>query len=150
MKRNVYTVSHSTSIAGAARIFSEKHIGSLPVVDDNGKLVGLLQLGDLLELVLPDFLKLLDDFDFVLDFGAIEARRPLEETLARPVSEIMQEPISVKAESGVLRAFSLLHKHELHDLPVVDADHRVVGIVSRVDMGTAFVASWNLPRDDEK
>jgi CBS domain-containing protein len=150
MKRNVYTVNHSTTIAAAAKVFFEKHIGSLPIINEEGKLVGLLQLRDMLELVLPDFLNLLDDFDFVPDFGAIEARRPSPETLARPVSEIMQEPISVQAESGVLRAFSLLRKHQLHDLPVVDADLHVVGIVSPVDMGTAFVANWNLPEGDEK
>ncbi len=144
MKRNVYTVAPDTSIGEAAHLFAKRHIGSLPVVDGDGKLVGLLQLRDLLELVLPDFLKLLDDFDFVPDFGAVETRQLSAEALARPVSTIMHEPISVEAESGLLRAFSLLHKYQLHDLPVVDEKNVLVGITSRVDIGTAFVSNWNV------
>jgi CBS domain-containing protein len=144
MKQNVYTVSHSTSIADAAKMFAGKHIGSLPVVDGQGRLVGLLQLRDLLELVLPDFLDLLDNFDFAPDFGAVEERIPSAEVLARPVNTIMQSPISVEMDSGLLRAFSLLHKHQLHDLPVVDDDNILVGIASRVDVGTAFVTNWNV------
>lgn len=144
MKRNVYSISPATTTAQAANLFASKHVGSLPVVDRQGKLVGLLQLRDLLELVMPDFLKLLDDFDFVHSFGAIEERKPSEETLARPINKLMQPPVSVDAESGLLRAFSLLRKHEIHDLPVVDEDGVLVGIVSRVDVGTAFVANWNV------
>ena len=65
MKRNVSAVNAKTSIREAAKIIADKHIGSLPVIDGQGKLVGLLQLRDLLELVLPDFINLIDDFDFV-------------------------------------------------------------------------------------
>jgi len=144
MKSNVYTIMPSTSIREAASIFSQKHIGSLPVVDEQGKLVGLLQLHDLLELVLPDFIKLIDDFNFVPNFGAVETRRPSAEILALPVSKLMQKPVSIDAESGLLRAFSLLHKHQLHDLPVVDAQGKLVGIVSRVDVGAAFLSGWNV------
>jgi len=144
MKRNVYTVTPATSIAEAAKIFSEKHVGSLPVVNSQGKLVGMVQLRNLLEFVLPDFLKLLDDFDFVPDFGAIEQRVPSAEVLSRPVESIMGSPVSVSAESGLLRAFSLLHQHQIHDLSVVDEQGVLIGIVSRVDIGAAFLSGWNV------
>lgn len=144
MKRNVHSASPSISIGEAAKIFAEKHIGSLPIVDEQSQLVGLLQLRDLLELVLPDFLKLLDDLDFIHSFGAVEARVPSAEMLARSVSTIMETPISVNAESGLLRAVSLLHKYQLHDLPVVDENNVLVGIASRVDIGATFVANWNV------
>ncbi len=144
MKNNVYSIYPQTKIVEAARIFSAKHVGSLPVTDAHGKLVGLLQLGDLLDLVLPDFLKLIDDVDFVRSFGAVEARKPSDEMLESPVKKFMQPPVSVEAESGLLRAFSLLRKHQIHDLPVIDGNGILVGIVSRVDIGTACIASWNV------
>lgn len=144
MKQNVYSVREFTSIREAAKVLCDKHIGSLPVINEQGILVGCLQLRDLLELVLPDFINLLDDFDFVPDFGAVERRIPSDDILARPVSSIMHAPISVDAESGLLRAYSMLHKHQLHDLPVVDQAKKLVGIASRVDIGTAFVASWGV------
>jgi CBS domain-containing protein len=102
----------------------------------------MLILGDMLNLVMPDFVRLIDDFDFVQDFGAAESRKPSLEVLARPVKQVMQEPVFVEETSGLLRAFALLRQHGLHDLPVVATDGRLVGIVSRVDIGTALLVDW--------
>jgi CBS domain-containing protein len=144
MKTNVFFVTAETTIVDAARMLVEKHIGMLPVVDSNHILVGLLPLRSLLLIVLPDFIQLVEDFDFVSDFGAAEARKPDPALLAHPVSEIMIAPESVAATTGLMRAFALLHQHQLHDLPVVDSHGKLVGIVSRVDVGTAFLSGWNV------
>jgi CBS domain-containing protein len=143
MKRNVFFITAETTIVEAARLLVEKHIGMLPVVDSSHTLVGLLPLRSLLLIVLPDFIHLVEDFDFVSDFGAAEARKPDVVLLAHPVREIMIAPESVAETTGLMRAFALLHQHQLHDLPVVDAQGKLVGIVSRVDVGTAFLSSWN-------
>ena len=140
--KQVIAISPATSILDAARLFSSKHIGSLPVVDEQGKLIGLLQIRDLLELVLPDFLKLLDDFDFISDFGALESRIPPRNILARSISTLMKPPLWVESDSGLLRAYALLYEHQLHDLPVVDENGKLIGIVSRVDVGAAYLSSW--------
>lgn len=142
MKRDVVSITASASIGQTAARFAARHIGMLPVVDAAGHLVGVLQLRDLLALVMPDFVQLVEDFDFVHDFGAVESRQPSPEMLARPVTEVMQPPISVEATCGLLRAFAVLREHDLHDLPVVDASGRLVGIASRVDIGTALLANW--------
>ncbi|HKZ86783.1 MAG TPA: CBS domain-containing protein [Anaerolineae bacterium] len=142
MKRDVVSITASASIGQAAARFASRHIGMLPVVHAVGHLVGVLQLRDLLALVMPDFVQLVDDFDFVHDFGAVESQQPSPEMLARPVTEVMQPPISVEATCGLLRAFAMLREHDLHDLPVVDAAGRLVGIASRVDIGTALLANW--------
>lgn len=142
MKHDVVSITASASIGQAASRFAARHIGTLPVVDASGRLVGTLQLRDLLALVLPDFLKLIEDFDFVHDFGAVEARQPSPEMLARPVTDVMQPPVSVEATCGLLRAFAVMREHDLHDLSVVDTSGRLVGIASRVDIGAALLASW--------
>ena len=142
MKPNVVSITASASIGQAAALFAVRHIGTLPVIDSTGRLVGLLTLRDLLALVMPDFVRLMEDFDFVHDFGAVETRRPSPETLSRPVREVMQPPISVEQTCGLLRASALLRHHDLLDLPIVNPDGRLVGIASRVDIGTALLASW--------
>lgn len=144
MKRNVFYVHTETTIGDAAKLFVEKHIGMLPVVDEDGHLKGLLPLRSLLLLVMPDFVSLIDDFDFVSDFGAAEMRVPDATTLRRPVREIMLPPESVEESCGLLRASAILNQYQLHDLPVVDRDGKLVGIVSRVDVGTGFLANWNI------
>jgi predicted transcriptional regulator len=44
MKRNIFSIQKSNTLGEAVRIFAERHIGTLPVVDEQGALVGLLQL----------------------------------------------------------------------------------------------------------
>lgn len=142
MKRNVYSITAQTTIREAGQLVAERHIGLLPIVDPNGKPVGVVRLGDLLTLELPDFFNLLPDLDFVHDFGAVETTRPTPEDLDRPVTAIMQ-PITVVEESaGLLRAYALMVKHNLHDLPVVNTGGALVGIASRVDIGAAVLAGW--------
>jgi len=97
MKRDVVSITASASIGQAAARFASRHIGMLPVVHAVGHLVGVLQLRDLLALVMPDFVQLVDDFDFVHDFGAVESQQPSPEMLARPVTEVMQPPISFRS-----------------------------------------------------
>ena len=142
MKRQVISITASASIDEATDLFIDKHIGTLPVVDASGHPVGMLILGDMLNLVMPDFVRLIEDFDFVRDFGAAESRKPSLEVLAHPVNQVMQKPIFVEETSGLLRAFALLRQHGLHDLPVVATDGRLIGIVSRVDIGTALLLDW--------
>jgi CBS-domain-containing membrane protein len=148
MKRNVVTLPDTATIGEAAALFAARHIGMLPVLDPAGRLVGTLQLRDLLALVMPDFVRPVEDFDFVHDFGALETQRPTPEVLARPVREVMQTPISVNESCGLLRAFSTLRHRDLHDLPVVTAADRLVGIASRVDIGTALLSNWHTSRPE--
>ncbi|MBN1887922.1 MAG: CBS domain-containing protein [Thermoflexales bacterium] len=146
MKRDVISISPSASIGQAAALLALRHIGTLPVVDGTGRLIGLLTLHDLLALVLPDFMRLIENFDFVHDFGAVEARQPSPETLARPVRDVMQPPVSVDRACGLLRAISVLSQHRVLDLPVVTPDGLLVGIASRVDIGAVLLASWRAGR----
>jgi CBS-domain-containing membrane protein len=143
MKKNVISISNNAHIGEAAAMFAKHHIGSLPVVDDAGHLVGLLQLRDLLALVLPDFIRLVEDFDFVGDFGAIENRKPDQVSLEIPVIKVMQPPISVDENCGLLRAFSVLKQENIHDLPIVDVSRHLIGIASRVDIGSLLLSTWN-------
>ena len=142
MKHDVVSISSSASLGQAAALLAKRHIGTLPVIDGAGHLVGLLQLRDLLNFVMPDFVRLIEDFDFVQDFGAVEIRQPELDTLVRPVREVMQPPVSVDRACGLLRAYAMLLRHELLDLPIVTPDSRLVGIASRVDIGAALLAGW--------
>lgn len=145
MKRNVVSITHQASVGQAAALLAQRHIGLLPVVDETGRLLGVLQLRDLLALVMPDFVRLVEDFDFVHDFGALERHTPSPEALAQPVRAVMSKPISVDENCGLLRAYALLRQNDLHDMPVVEADGRLVGIASQVDVGAALLGRWRQP-----
>jgi CBS domain-containing protein len=143
MKREVISISVSATIREAAALFVEEHIGTLPVVDGDGNLMGILHIRDLLELVMPSFVRLVEDFDFVRgDFSIFETLLPPQEVAVQPASSNMVPPVSVTSGSGLLRAFAIMNSHHLYDLPVVDDDGRLVGLASRVDIGTALLAGW--------
>jgi CBS-domain-containing membrane protein len=142
MKRNVISIPTTATIGEAAAVFVARHIGLLPVVDEHNYPVGVVGLRDLLTLALPAFVNLVADVDFVHDFGAVEAARPAPEILAQPVTTLMRPAFTVRENCGLLRAYALMRQNDLHDLPVVGADGTLVGIASRVDVGTAVLAGW--------
>ena len=71
------------------------------------------------------------------------------EVAGQPAISIMVASVSVSAGSGLLRAFAIMNSHHLYDLPVVDDDDRLVGIASRVDVGTALLAGWRSAAAEE-
>ena len=81
-------------------------------------------------------------FDHLDDFGAMEDLEPTQEQFNRPITEVMEEPVSVEDDSGLVRAFSFIIKHDLLDLPIVDRNGQIVGIASRVDIGRALLPVW--------
>jgi CBS domain-containing protein len=149
MKQEVVSIPSTISIREAARLVVERHIGLLPVVDGQGRLIGVVRLHSLLELELPDFVNLITDVDFVHDFGAVETTRPETSLLEQPVSALMQPAISVDEECGLLRAYSIMLQHQLLDLPVVSKDGRLVGLASRVDIVAAILSRWQYPNPDQ-
>jgi CBS-domain-containing membrane protein len=148
LKKQVFTVQDTDDLGFAARQFVNHHIGVLPVINAEDKLVGVLKLHDLLMLILPAFTNLMEDFDFVGDFGAMESIRPSREIISKPVSEVMRPPVYVDDSCGLSRAFALLHHHNLTDLPVVDSDHKLLGIASRVDIGISILKNWEFSSGD--
>jgi CBS domain-containing protein len=144
MKRRVISVAPTTTAQEAARVIVENHIGTLPVVDDMGALIGVVRLDDLLAVFMPDFVGLMDNIDFVHDFGALESLEPQDMAGAAQLTmrELMQPPIAVEQTCGLLRAYSVMVKHDVRDLPVINKAGALVGIASRVDIGVAFLEPW--------
>ncbi len=133
----------------AAQIVVEKQVGTLPVVDEQGVLIGVTRVYDVLKVFMPDFVSLLENIDFVKDFGAFETPSggDLERAEGLSVADIMGAPVAVEEDSSLIRALSVIEKYGLLDLPVVK-ESKLVGIASRVDIGRAFIAGWQTYRDE--
>ena len=143
MKRHVVAVTGTTTVQEAARVVVEQHVGTLPVVDEEGLLTGVVRLQDLLRVFMPDFVTLLDNIDFVQDFGALE-RAEVEgvpEAAHLTMSDLAVPPVAIEEDSGLMHALATIVKHQLQDLPIVDKAGRLVGIASRVDIAGAFFAA---------
>lgn len=143
MKRNVVSIGPEATMLDAARLLAHKKVGTLPVVDNSGHLVGLTSMRKIVRFFLPDFINVFEDVDFVSDFGAIDIPSPVDikKSGKITVKEIMEEAVSVEQDSSLMRALALMITHDLIDLPVV-RNGKLVGIASRVDIGRAFLMSW--------
>jgi CBS domain-containing protein len=144
MKKTVFSIASNATILDAANILVEKHIGILPVLDVHNRPIGVVTLKDLINLTLPSFVHLFSDFDFVNDFGAVEDSLPSNANLSQSITTLMHPGTVLEETSGLLRAYAYMLQHDLHDLPVVDKEGKLTGIVSRVDLGTAILQNWHL------
>jgi CBS domain-containing protein len=142
MKRNVISIPEMSTIREAAAVLVRHHIGLLPVVGKDKELIGVVRLRDLLALELPDFVNFIADVDYVHDFGAVETTRPPAKTLNKSIKTLMKPAFSVPEDTGLLRVYALMLQHQLHDMPVVSKDGELVGVASRVDIGSAILSAW--------
>lgn len=143
MKKSVVSIHADATIRDAAQVFVKKHVGMLPVIDEEGRPIGVVGLADMLTLELPDFVSFVADVDFVHDFGAVERTRPAAAALAQSIRKLMKPPITVLEDCGLLRAYALMIQHKLHDIVVVSPQGQLVGIASSVDIGRAILKSWS-------
>ena len=150
MKQRVISIPLDATIGSAVQLFREHHIGTLPVIDDDKHLVGIVRLRSILALAMPDFINLVTHFEFAHDFGAVEFHNPNADQFNRPIAEIMEEPVSAEADSGLVRAAALIRRSNLIDLPIVDKNNVLVGLASHVDVGIAMMSHWDLNAKDKE
>lgn len=117
------TVRGSTSIRAAARVLDEHSVTSVPVVDHDGQVVGVVSEADLLRVVLlPD--------------PRVHLETPPSSDPARPrrVDEVMTAmPVVVSSSEDLATAVELMTSTAVKSLPVVDRG-RLVGMISRRDV----------------
>lgn len=143
MKREVVTIHPEANLIEAARLLAHKKVGTLPVVNKSGELVGLTSMRAIGRFFLPDFINVLENVEFVHDFGAIADPSPvdIEKAATITIAEYMQPPFSVEEDASLTRALAIMISQDLQDIPVVRGK-KLVGIASRVDVGRAFFDNW--------
>lgn len=135
MTANPDTIGPEATLEEAARKILEKRYGSLPVVDQEGHLLGLLQVEELLPH--PENIPF-SDVEALQLFGEWVDGEFLEDIYRRyqktPVKAVMRTDIPrVHPEDPVGKALETLLTSEVRHLPVVDQGNRVVGILTRSD-----------------
>ncbi len=105
------TILIGSTVAQALDMMREYHIGGIPVVDDNGLLRGIVTNRDL----------------------------RFERNLNRPVDEVMtsENLVTTTQSTDLEEAADILQSHKIEKLPVVDADGKLVGLVTYKDITKA-------------
>ena len=121
MTPNPHTCHREDSLADARDLMAEYHCRRLPVVDEDGHLIGIVSFGDLRQAA-PSSVTTLSLFEINYFWAKL------------PVSDAMTaNPVTVAPDSSIHVACRLLLNHRISGLPVV-VERKVVGIFTTTDV----------------
>lgn len=101
------TISRTQTVGDALRLMKENHIGGIPVVDEKGFLVGIVTNRDL---------RFQTDMSILID------------------GVMTKENLVTTTSPNLAEASQILLRHKIEKLPVVDADNRLVGLITYRDI----------------
>lgn len=136
MTADVVSVKKDTSLKELAHLLNKKRINGVPVIDDDGKLIGIICESDLIQkdrrLHIPTVVAL---FDWVL---YLERPKKMEEEIARinatKVEDLYTKKVAtVNPETPVEEIASLMTEKKFYTIPVVDGE-QMVGIIGKADV----------------
>ena len=136
MTKEVITVTADTEITQAAKLLLENHFNGLPVVDDRGKLIGIICQDDLIvqqkRLPLPSLFTFFDGLISLTSYRSLE--KEMEKIVATKVAQAMiPDPITVDPDTSLEDIATLMVNNNIHTLPVLDGG-RLVGIIGKEDI----------------
>ena len=133
MTQDVVTVNKNQPISDLAIIFIENHFNGVPVLDNTGKVVGVVTQGDLIEqnknLHIPTVIAL---FDAVL---FLESEKKFEDDLKKLTGSKIEDIyhknlITVSPDTDLNEIITLMAEKNIHTLPVLDGD-KLIGIIGK-------------------
>jgi CBS domain-containing protein len=135
MTKTVVTVKRDADVHEAARILSERGISGMPVVDDQGRVIGVISEADLLILA---GMKREHTFKDILR-NILGEPLPARAQGGRRVEDVMSfPPITSKGDDDIAAVANILDERRIKRLPVVDDQGKLLGIISRADIVRAI------------
>jgi CBS domain-containing protein len=138
MDTSPVTVAPDTPVEEVVSTLREHELPGVPVVDRDGRCVGIVTEADLVlpddqgDLHIPHYINLFGGTVFLEPLGRFEQR--LRKAFASKATDMMtSDPDTVAPETTVQEAARLIHESGHNRLPVVDEGH-LVGVVTRLDV----------------
>ena len=131
------TLKEAVNLLMTAKRGEEKvGVKGLPVLDKNGKLIGMLSMGDILKAVFPSYMSMMDLGEFTWD-GMVESMA--KKVSGKKVEALMTEPVvTVDEDASLMECVDHMIKRNVKRLPVVDGSGRVVGTIYERDVFSAI------------
>jgi CBS domain-containing protein len=156
MTTDVITVDPETTVQAMATLLAERGISGAPVVDANGRLVGIVSEGDLLHRAEIGTARRHRERrrSWWLDHFASELARDYVKSHGRTVKDIMtRDVVTVTEDTELGDVAALLEAKRIKRVPVT-RDGKVIGIISRANLVRALAATKGTPlregEDDDR
>jgi CBS domain-containing protein len=138
------TVTADAEVEEVVRTLREHQLPGVPVVEQDGRCVGIVTEADLIlpdeggDLHIPHYINLFGGTVFLEPLSRFEGR--LRKAFAANAADMMtRDPDTVDPDTSVKEAARLIHETGHNRLPVVE-DGRLVGVVTRLDVLGALAA----------
>ncbi|MEB3341898.1 CBS domain-containing protein [Okeania sp.] len=137
MTGNLITAKPEMPLKEAIKILAKQHISGLPVVNEKGKLIGIVSETDLMwqasGVTPPLYIMLLDSVIFLENPARYE--KEVHKALGETVKDVMtKNPITTAPDQSLSVAAKLMHERSIHRLPVVNENDEVIGILTSGDI----------------
>ena len=130
MTRDVKTVTRELAVREVNDMFERDDFNSYPVEED-GQMVGIVTKFDLLK---------------CFSFTTNQMVPRYADLMNRTVADVMTSDfIYVRSDTRLTRVLQLMVQHRIRSIPVIDADHRLAGIISRKDVLKALAVTARDP-----
>ena len=141
MTPNPITIAPTDSVEAAVKVLEEHGISGLPVVNATGQVQGILSEGDLLvrefPLQPPLYLTLLGSIIYFE--SPAQFHQHMKKSLGMLVQDVMTaNPLTTTPETPLAEVAHLMVEKRINRLPVVDAQQKLVGIITRHDLVRAL------------
>jgi CBS domain-containing protein len=142
MTQEVITISPEADVTEAVKTLLEKGINGLPVVDDQGRVIGIICQSDLVRmqksLPLPSLFTLFDGFLPLSSSALLETE--IKRIAASKVGDAMTaKVVTIPPDMTIDQIAALMVDKKFHTLPVTD-NGRLVGVVGKKDVIKTIVA----------
>ncbi|BDQ37814.1 membrane protein [Pseudodesulfovibrio nedwellii] len=127
MTKDVKTISPDRSMMKASKVMKDKSISRVPVVDEEGKIVGIISDRDIKD-ASPSKATTLDMHELYYLLSEIK------------IQDIMtKKPMTIRSDETVEKAAVLMLEGNFGGLPVIDENDKVVGIITDTDIFKVLV-----------
>ncbi len=129
MTTEVIAVSRDTGLREAARLMFRNRVSGLPITEPDGTLAGIITEADFLR----------------LEVERQEGNRGQSDT----VGDVMSRGVvTVRPDAEIYEAAKIMATQEVKRLPVVDADDRLLGVISRADIVSLYTRPDDVIEDE--
>lgn len=135
MNTHVVVVAPESPLPEIWQLISQKHVNGLPVVTKDKKLLGFISKENILAKLFPES----EDIEEVINETDEDILERLDKLKKLTVEKVMNpHPFFTRVDTNVMRALSRMIVRRVRQLPVLDDEDRVVGMLAKSDIFKVF------------
>ena len=145
MIKDVVSIKPDDNAKDALALLFKMQISGLPVIDAQGKLVGMFTEKGVLRQILPSYLEKVGRF--VYEENPKSIKKKFQDLINLSVSQLMRkEVITIDENTSLCEVARLMLTQKIRRIPILDKEKKIIGIVSREDIVKAYAreAGWEI------